>query len=169
MEKSNFNTTKEIGEFTKSCMMNSVFKEEKEIFLNHWAFAQTVEGFKTLVFGDERLFNHQAYAELSKETSGHTRRILDRLDNIIMTDSEAGGLKIGNNAFSIVIPNGKGDGTTKVSIVEKFNRNMLEYFTTVEGDINIYSHDCGDEVVRTIDGIYSIYYHNGIIIFVRED
>lgn len=115
----------------------------------------------------------QAYAELSKKVcpNGHWVRIIQMLgDKVFKTMSDIGGVKIGNDKFTVIIPNGYGDGDTRIAIVNRgeINDNMFNFFTFIEGDINIYSYDCGDDVVRTISGKYGVYYWEGFVIFEKR-
>lgn len=83
------------------------------------------------------------------------------------TESDAGAVKIGiNGKFTILIPNGYGDGDVCVLVTEKdepgTEQAKGEFFTSIEGDeINIYAYDCkgyrGDEIVTTLRGRYGIY------------
>lgn len=115
----------------------------------------------------------QAYAELSKKVcpNGHWTRIRQMLgDKVFKTMSDIGGVKIGNDKFTVIIPNGYGDGDTRIAIVNRgeINDNMFNFFAFIEGNINIYSYDCGDDVVRTISGKYGVYYWEGFVIFEKR-
>ena len=88
-----------------------------------------------------------------------------------LTTSDAGGVKLGSDDFSVIIPNGSGDGDTSVKVVPKAKREGSEpdkgFFTVIEGKFNIYSHDCGSRVVDTIDGRYGVYSNNGTVTLVE--
>lgn len=81
------------------------------------------------------------------------------------TYSDAGSLKIGNENFQILIPNGYGDGKTYVHLCEKgeLPDNIKEqpwlFFTSFSGnDINIYDYDGdGAHVVMSISGRFGVY------------
>ena len=47
--------------------------------------------------------------------------------------------------MSVLIPGGCGDGETRVAILnkEEMNRSAFNFFTSIEGKIDIYSYDCG--------------------------
>lgn len=82
--------------------------------------------------------------------------------------SDAGSVKIGNDSFTILVPNGYGDGFTDVvvlSVDEDFEKDGFRFFTSVDGTFNIYSYDCGDKVKLTISGNYGIYYKDGFVVF----
>lgn len=85
------------------------------------------------------------------------------------TLSDVGGLKIGNKDFSIIIPNGYGDGETNVYISEKKIHVPLEYYTFVKGTIEIDDYDCGGTIITTLKGTYHIYIGNGNVVFVQVD
>lgn len=90
-------------------------------------------------------------------------------DKQFKTESDTGGIKIGNNGFTIIIPNGYGDGITRVAILEKeeMNNCTFDFFTSVFGSINIYDYDCGNEVECTINGRYGIYSKGGFVVFEK--
>ena len=91
-------------------------------------------------------------------------------DRAFKTSSDAGSVKIGIANMTILIPNGYGDGTSRVAIFENpkdFNNCMMSYFTTVSGEnMVIYNYDCGDTPAATISGRYAIYYYEGLVAFV---
>lgn len=87
------------------------------------------------------------------------------------TSSDAGGVKVGTDGFSMIIPNGYGDGITRVAIVGKNElpqSDILRFFTSVKGEkINIYSYDCGEGVSRTMSGRYGIFHGEGFVVFEK--
>lgn len=85
----------------------------------------------------------------------------------IITLSDAGSVKIGNNDFSVLIPNGYGDGQTEVFITTKRVHVPLRFWTTVSGKFKIYDYDCGDDSRYTLDGDYSIFFGNGYVVFSK--
>lgn len=90
-------------------------------------------------------------------------------DECLTTYSDAGSLKIGSGDMTILIPNGYGDGITKTLFLldKEFDCDSFQFFTSVEGKIDIYSSDCGNEIVKTIIGRYGIFFRDSIIIFVE--
>lgn len=85
--------------------------------------------------------------------------------------SDKGGLKVGNEDFSFVIPNGSGDGLTKAAFVDDYSFDLsgFYFFTDIQGKFNIYDYDCGDKVLKTIEGRFGIFYGEGFVIFERWD
>lgn len=102
------------------------------------------------------------------------------------TESDAGSVKIGiAGKFTILIPNGYGDGDVCVLVTEKnepeAEQAKGEFYTSIEGkEINIYAYDCngyrGDEVVATLSGRYGVYIDSedkdgkavgGLVVFER--
>ena len=157
--------SKEVGHFAKLCMANRNFPHF-ETFFKHWEDAENVDDFKKRVFQDTALVGTQGYAALSKESEGHKGRLEAMLkDDLFDTYSERGALKVGNDKFSVLIPNGFGDGTTQVAVIEQGRvDSMMDFFTIVEGEINIYSDDCSNKVVKTLCGTYAIYNYCGIVV-----
>lgn len=124
------------------------------------------------VLESDTMKGSQIYAELSKTQPDHWKRIRDDIGNWTITTSDAGGLKIGNETFSVNVPNGYGDGEMMFTVVEKgcFNNNMLDYWTTVSGEkIQIYDYDCGSEsnVIDTVSGRFGIYSGYGFVVLEK--
>lgn len=126
-----------------------------------------------MVLTDEEMEKTQAYAEISKKEPSHWARIRAMLgEKQIKTDSDAGSLKVGTEACSMLIPNGRGDGVTRVAILERdeWNNSMLDFFTSIQGSaINVYGYDCGEKVVRTISGRYGIFRGEGFVVLEKWD
>lgn len=96
----------------------------------------------------------------------------DKDVKIIKTVSDVGSLKVGNDDFSLLIPNGYGDGemtcyiTTDVNISEK---DGFKYFSLLSGKFNIYDYDCGDNVIYTTsDNAYQVWFGNGYVILNKN-
>lgn len=86
------------------------------------------------------------------------------------TESDAGSVRVGNDHFTILIPNGYGDCTTTVHILDQEEeRPEAEFFTSFRGEnIKIYAYDCGgDAVVATISGRFGAYVKNKNVYFIR--
>lgn len=158
--------------FVKGCILNSWVKGYNKI-MEHLRNAVDTEDFINKILGDPELATTQAFAEVSKKLrpDSHWYRVRAMLGDVIKTSSDAGSVKIGVNNMSVFVPNGYGDGITRVSIFdnsEGFNDNMMSYFTTVKGtNIIIYDYDCGDVAATTISGRYNIYYYSGLVAFVK--
>lgn len=156
--------------YIKACVFDRWapgYDDAVEILLNSYS----VEEFVDLYLDYDALNDTLGYAELSKlDEDGHWARVYDMLGkNWRETESDADGLKIGNDEWTILIPNGSGDGETRYGVVEDrgFNPDMMEYFTEVEGTFNIYSYDCGSDIDMTLHGRYGIYNCNGFIVFEK--
>lgn len=131
--------------------------------------------FLNMFLMSEQLSVTSGYAYISKVcenvTDGsHWLRIRAMLgDRVFKTTSNVGGVKIGNEKFSVVIRNGRGDGVTRVAVVDydEFNTNMMTFETSCEGEFNIYAEDIGRGVAKRINGEFFIYVHDGIVVFVK--
>ena len=72
------------------------------------------------------------------------------------TTSDVGEVRIGNDKFTYGIRNGYGDGHVNVWVIDypdhtAFINTHFECAGTINGEFNIYSHDCGEkEVVATV-------------------
>ena len=90
------------------------------------------------------------------------------------TDSGVGSVKAGNDDFSILIPNGYGDGVTRVAVFENeddFIAENLMSFTGIilAGKCNIYKYDCDCcDVAKELNGKYLIYAYDGLVAFVKK-
>lgn len=124
-----------------------------------------------------RLKNDNEYTKIYKKTLKKIEELkkelseLKKADRITLyTFSDVGSVKIGNDNFNILVPNGCGDGCTTVLILGK-NEEPAEnnhYICTVEGDYGIYSYDLGDEVIYIVHGKYNIYNsHNGVVVLKK--
>lgn len=92
------------------------------------------------------------------------------------TISDAGAVKIGSDEFSALIPTGAGDGESAYCIYTRaeldavgINTADLHYFTLVSGSFNIYDYDCGCAVSETVEGVFSVFYADGIVFFVKAE
>lgn len=123
-----------------------------------------------------------------KDRENHWYRIRELFgDRCFKTVSDAGSLLVGNEEFQVLIPNGYGDGTTRVAVFNKadsdFDINsdydvafrimpdMMDSGPYLYGEFNIYPYDCCnptvDEPCKTLEGRYFTYYYDGLIAFVE--
>lgn len=100
-------------------------------------------------------------------------------DRQFKTNSDAGSLLVGARPdFSVLIPNGRGDGTTRVAVFDSKEdflplESLMRYWTRISGRrIWIWDYDCYDPAValpaKQLDGCFNVYYHDGFIAFVRK-
>ena len=125
----------------------------------------------------ERLKNDNEYTKIYKKTLKKIEELkkelseLKKADRITLyTFSDVGSVKIGNDKFNVLLPNGYGDGCTTVLILGKNEepRGNNHYICTIKGDYCIYSYDLGDEVIYQTHGKYNIYNsHNGVVVFKK--
>ena len=161
------------NKFLKACLPLETWQEGQSEYLETKAMldrAQTSEEFIRLLLNSDTMCGTQIYAELSKSQPDHWKRVRDSIDNWISTYSDAGGLKIGNEYFSITVPNGYGDGDMKYAVVGRgcLNHDMLEFWTVIQGNqINIYDYDCGSDIIETLDGRFGVFYGYGFIVFEK--
>lgn len=89
------------------------------------------------------------------------------------THSDTGSVRIGNNTFSLLIPNGYGDGITRVAIFDKAEfalDHLMSYCTRFStSGAHVYDYDCdGGQPIRTISGNYAVYRGYGFVALVKE-
>lgn len=114
---------------------------------------------------DERIKKTQGVAELFKNDWYFLREQLG--EKAKKTISDVGGLKVGVDGFTIILPNGNGEGVMRYAVVEKdeINTSAFKFFTTIKGkNINIYGCDCGNEIEETISGWFCVYYSSGFVV-----
>lgn len=80
----------------------------------------------------------------------------------LFTLTDTGSVKIGNDNFSILVPNGYGDGLTEVFVTTKRVHVPLRFWTTVSGEFKI-----GNDSRYILDGDYSIFFGNGYVVFSK--
>ena len=100
------------------------------------------------------------------------KKLETTVEDVLYTDSDAGSVLIGNDDFTIAVPNGYGDGRHPVVICKSSKKlARFNYHGFVEGKFNVYNYDCGGEfggkVVKTLDGRFGIYYLSGIVVFEK--
>lgn len=131
---------------------------------------------------------YSAISMYGKDRKNHWYRIRELFgDRCFKTASYVGSLLVGNEEFQVRIPNGHGDGTTRVAVFNKadsdFDVNsdydvafrimpdMMDSGPYLYGEFNIYPYDCSDPTVdepcKTLEGRYWTYYYDGLIAFVE--
>lgn len=131
---------------------------------------------------------YSAISMYGKDRKNHWYRIRELFgDRCFKTASDVGSLLVGNEEFQVLIPNGYGDGTTRVAVFNKtdsdFDVNsdydvafrimpdMMDSGPCLYGEFNIYPYDCCnptvDEPCKTLEGRYWTYYYDGLIAFVE--
>lgn len=110
------------------------------------------------------------YAKASRKSPGHWMRLRAMIgDQCKKVDADAGAVKVGNETWSLLIPNGHGDGDIRYAVMDNscFNTNMSEFVLSINGKFNIYSYDCGDDVKETLEGNFQVFVYDGIVVFYR--
>lgn len=143
-------------------------EEAKEIFeryLESYLEDEQQEGNLAFLPNDEE--NNQE--ELNKQNNPwYTVRGF--IKDVIKTFSDIGSVKlmsIDRNQI-ILIPNGYGDGITRIGILaehDKFDSMLMRYHCTIKGEWLIASYDCGNKAVANLNGSYNVYSYDGIVIF----
>lgn len=91
------------------------------------------------------------------------------------TDSDAGAVRVGSENFSVLIRNGRGDGTTRVAVFDEIPASLRPFLGTVmgfeislDGSCSIYNYDCtGGEPIRQLNGRYGVYSYDGLVVFEK--
>lgn len=94
------------------------------------------------------------------------------------TISDSGSVRVGNEGFVTHFHNGRGDGDSRVAVVnnrEFYGVNLLTFQGSIQGDnINIYSYDSGlinnNDIAGKMDsGRYGVYTGKGFVVFEKWD
>ena len=162
--------------FIKDCIFNpSIFNEKYDNFLKEvLQTAENTEEFINLFLANKDFKKTQGYQELLKYERPEQAWYFVRenfSEKCLKLNSDAGGVKVGNDDFSIIIPNGYGDGITRVAIFENndfYCDNLMTYFTLIKCErCHIYDYDCGGLPQVELNGYYSIYFYDGLVAFVK--
>ena len=155
-------------------------------YSNLYESCRNYDEFEKRVLNEECCLN-VIYSYISlygKDRRNHWYRIRELFGNhCFKTASDVGSLLVGNEEFQVLIPNGYGDGTTRVAVFNKADsdysvasRIMSDMMDShrgpcLHGKFNIYPYDCCDPTVdepcRTIKGNYFTYYYDGLVAFVE--
>ena len=176
-----------IDSFVKRCMNNTCgdgAKVNNEWYLECLNKAKDTKEFEKLYLStkDKNIICSQAYGELLKKQTlfyeGYDKYydyVMNKADIEHLTSSDIGGLKIGNDSFSICMSNSYGDGIFPVAIFNKGNPyicaidHMMNYQVRVDGKFNIYNYDCdcGYDIAFELEGSYIVYSYNGFVALVE--
>lgn len=183
MELEKYLKNKKVNKFIKTCMLdehNDNAKANKKWFLSCLEKAKNLDDLERMYFqtNNINIICSQGYGVFSQRSAHHTSRLkklFSYADNSIITYSDIGSLKIGVENSSILIPNGYGDGETKIAFFNADNpyvealEYMMMFFTTIDGEFNLYEYDCGDKVTTSLKGKYFVFYSNSYIAFQNID
>lgn len=91
-------------------------------------------------------------------------------DDHFRTHSDIGSIKVGNNDFTYFLRNDFGDGDNDIFVFNDFVllEGKLSIEGHIEGKFNIYDYDCGNNIARTLEGSYTIYKKECLLVFVKD-
>lgn len=163
--------------FLRRCMLNDfgVYATDQAIVEECAAGASNVEEFIDAYLSHESERGTQFWQELVKrERPGLRWKAIraDFGDRCFKTFSDAGSVRVGDGRFFVLIPNGRGDGETRVAIfddAEEFHsEDLMTYFTEISGgEFYIYGNDCGGPSVKRLFGKFEVYYYDGLVAFLQ--
>ena len=166
MKMEEFYKTEEITYYCKNCLSNEC---NSDVYRELWEKAKDIEEFKKLVREDKRVRLLYGTNEPLGDDWHYLRSILG--DKQFKIKSDLSGVKVGNESFSIIIPNGlkDGDKETRVAVLNLSENNpkAFEFLTSIQGKFNIYADDFGYDVAKTMEGRYGIYYNKGFVVFEK--
>lgn len=179
MKKENLifkNDSKHIHDtFIKSCLFNCLTADDeyKEFLTETLEKANNTEEFTEMFLANKKYKHKQGYQVLLRSEKPDQVWYFIREnfgDKCFKTMSDVGGVMVGNDDFSIIVPNGYGDGTTRVAVFDKgefYVDNLMQFFTSISGKFAIYGYDCDGAPETELDGRYGIYYYDGLVAFVK--
>ena len=83
---------------------------------------------------------------------------------------KSGALMVGNDDFTVHLPNGYGGGEFTVTVSDRKPKDIRHQFLVcdIDGKFNVYARDCDkDEVLCELDGTYGVYCNNGNMYFEK--
>ena len=118
-----------------------------------------------------------------KDCKNHWYRIRSLFgERCFKTVSDVGSVLVGNEMFQVYVPNGYGDGITRVAV---FNKDDEDYVAdslismmmddqrgpVLNGNFNIYPYDCCNPTVaepcESLVGRYATYYYDDLVAFIE--
>lgn len=159
------------SDFEVRCLLNPYGAHvDPEKVRRLWDAAESKLDFVAALQADEDLRFGQACGVLSARDFHFIRGMVGARE--IKTSSDAGGVLVAHDGFGVIVPNGEGDGTSRVAVFddeEEINTSALRYFTMLTGRFEIHDYDCSDEspVVARLEGQFNVWYGMGFVIFVR--
>lgn len=136
--------------------------------------AENTDDFVNMFLDNKKYRPLQCYQELIKRERPDRAWYFVRENfgnRCIKISSDAGGVRFGTKDFSLIVPNGYGDGITRLAVFENYKAfysdNIMQYFTSVNGRFSIFG-DCGDydQTIADLDGDYFVYTYRGLVAFV---
>lgn len=155
-----------------------VAPDETKTVYKHISEAENVDDFVEKILSDENLVGKQIYCVLL--TTRRPARVWMTIrktlgDRVFKTWSESGAVRVGVNGFHALFGNGRGDGETRVAVIEQSDdvawvRNLMKFSGSFDGEnIDICVEDGSNAPALTISGRYGIYVYDGIVLFEKWD
>lgn len=96
-------------------------------------------------------------------------------ERCLKTVSDAGAVRVGNETFSVLIRNCRGDGATRVAVFDEEPKELsglmgavMLFQTIMDGDFDVYDYDCtGGTPIMHLSGRYAAYSYDGLVIFIK--
>lgn len=163
------------GHWLWRCITASPFgcEDQAERYARIWRKSKSIDEFLHEVHEDDCLRYFHAWGEIGKAMNWDIPVSNDA--RVFYTGSDAGGLLVGdvNGGFSYLIPNGYGDGETRVVVADRmglFNEDMMRNVGIVDGNTLIYGYDCStpsqaDNDALVLHGRYSVFSYDGTVAF----
>lgn len=166
--------------FLRTCVLNPWFdnEDEREKYLN--TIDEILDSSDNTDEFIEKFLEHdefkmmQGYQEVIKRERPNRiwKFIRENFgDKCFKTESDAGGVLVYCDDMEIIIPNGRGDGTTRIAVFENgeefYSSILMKYFSGIRGKFSISYYDCRKNPAIELDGDYSAYYFDGLVVFVK--
>lgn len=180
MEIEKIKFEKDSSGFAQKVMMNEWQSSQFALVKEIAAKSSSSDDFVDRYLADPRAVCTQLYAVLAQRVRPELLWKLIRKmfgDREFKTYSDVGSLLVGDSNMTVLIPNGRGDGTTRVAVfsgedAKSFNSDLMNFFTIIRGEINVFGYDCDDpaksDPVCKLSGSFSVYYSEGFVALVKN-
>ena len=140
-----------------------------------WDKADNKSSFIRALQADPELRFSQACGILSRNNYYFIRSMIG--DHMVAkTKSDAGSVRVFHDGFYVYLPNGEGDGDSRVCLFRKgehdlFNSHLFNYQGMLSGSFDVDDYDCNDvpHSVLHLEGSYHVYFGSTFVVFLERD
>jgi hypothetical protein len=92
-------------------------------------------------------------------------------DKQLKTVSDCGGVLVYSSDFSVLIPNGAGDGTSRIAVFRRgddFDSRLMVFSGfLLDGQFSVSGYDCSKDPAFDLSGRFWVYYYDGFVAFAE--
>ena len=171
-------TDKELQDWKNENLTLDLYKREFDLFKHEikdfnaiWSKAKNIKDFANKLLNSKYYLTRLATYFIDKDTIIE-KWVINK--ECLITYSDIGSVKIGNDEFTFYIPNGYGDGENKIIFIDFLELQEINHLFERRGNfkvkdkIYLYDYDLGNTPINVFNkGNYSVYSYNKIVIFCR--